>query len=567
MQYSEKGKSMFRISRRVAFAALAITAAAGFTASAEAQSTLTPPKVITASPTGINMVDGTFTTSATDLSIGALTLERSYLGGPETSSKLFGLNWTHNYDIWITWRNASMTHEATTTVIIGREKYVYYGLPASAVPQSDEEDTSLQVVSGNYVFTNRNGVVYTINGTSRDVNIRHPNGLNVDVVRLNGLPKLVTASDGSALVFDYSGTSVSAACAFNLSQNYVSTSTTCATAALKTTYQYTSGNLTGATDVRGNTAHYDYGTYGSQKMTCLTDPGTTTCKINNYYATGRNNVEHQVLADGSNWYFYCSCSGTGGRSDGDVDFPDDNSSWTDPAGNSVSFDYHGYVLVSFTDQRGLQYLPTYFGRYLTSVTSPEGNKAVIGTRDERFPNYIFYPKPNSGLTTITQGAQTFPARPCTSSATCYLPLTISDAKGNVTDFAYDQTHGGVLSTMGPAPTVGSARPLKLNSYVQKYAYILSSGGSLTQASSPIWLPATETQCQTTAGSSAATCDPAAPIRTTTYEYGADGTANNLFLRAKVESADGVSLRTCYGYDWKGKRIWETSPRAGLSVCQ
>jgi hypothetical protein len=53
---------------------------------------------------------------------------------------------------------------------------------------------------------------------------------------------------------------------------------------------------------------------------------------------------------------------------------------------------------------------------------------------------------------------------------------------------------------------------------------------------------------------------------TTYEYGADGTANNLRVRGKVVTADGVSLRTCYGYDWQGNKISETSPRAGLATC-
>ncbi len=121
--------------------------------------------------------------------------------------------------------------------------------------------------------------------------------------------------------------------------------------------------------------------------------------------------------------------------------------------------------------------------------------------------------------------------------------------------------------MQPSPSSGAARPLKLVTYTQKYAYVKNSGGTLSPAAAPAWLPDTETQCQTYAGSSTATCDTAAPITVTTYEYGANGAADNLLVRGKVVSSGGVSLRTCYGYDREGNRIWETSPRAGLGSCQ
>src|SRR3546814_1901077 len=75
--------------------------------------------------------------------------------------------------------------------------------------------------------------------------------------------------------------------------------------------------------------------------------------------------------------------------------------------------------------------------------------------------------------------------------------------------------------MKPAPTSGAARPLTVHTYVQKYAYIKNSGGSLVAASAPVWLPATMTECQTAAGSSSPVCDSGAPQRLTTYQYGAN----------------------------------------------
>lgn len=142
---------------------------------------------------------------------------------------------------------------------------------------------------------------------------------------------------------------------------------------------------------------------------------------------------------------------------------------------------------------------------------------------------------------------------------------IVDPSGNQTDYTY-ATHGGTLSEMQPAPSAGAARPLKLYSYVQGYAYVKNAGGALVASGAPIWLPSSETLCQTYAGSSTATCDPAAPITTTAYEYGASGTADNLLLRGAVVSSGGVSLRTCYGYDEYANKIFETKPRAGLASC-
>src|SRR3546814_5315400 len=63
------------------------------------------------------------------------------------------------------------------------------------------------------------------------------------------------------MVFDYNGNGdATAACIFNRSQTYVTASSTCSGAALKTGYGYTTISskvyLTSATDVLGNTTTY-----------------------------------------------------------------------------------------------------------------------------------------------------------------------------------------------------------------------------------------------------------------------------------------------------------------------
>src|SRR3546814_15399917 len=89
---------------------------------------------------------------------------------------------------------------------------------------------------------------------------------------------------------------------------------------------------------------------------------------------------------------------------------------------------------------------------------------------------------------------TYTYGPCASPGskkTCGKPASITDPGGHTTNWTYAAAHGGVLTEMKPAPTSGAARPLTVHTYVQKYAYIKNSGGSLVAASAPVWLPRSE----------------------------------------------------------------------------
>ncbi|MBB4100215.1 hypothetical protein [Sphingomonas kyeonggiensis] len=173
-------------------------------------------------------------------------------------------------------------------------------------------------------------------------------------------------------------------------------------------------------------------------------------------------------------------------------------------------------------------------------------------------------KAGSGLSPIVWAAS-FPA--CGDLKVCNKPSAITDPRGAVTNYGYDATHGGMVWEMQPAPTTGGARPFKLYSYVQKYAYVLSAGGSLVPSPSPLWVLATATECQTAAGSDTPACDAGAPRRVVTYEYGPDGTTDNLLVRGVAVAADGQVQRTCLGYDAQGNQVSVTTPRAGLGTCQ
>src|SRR6185295_16939599 len=107
---------------------------------------------------------------------------------------------------------------------------------------------------------------------------------------------------------------------------------------------------------------------------------------------------------------------------------------------------------------------------------------------------------------------------------------------------------------------------------QRYAWISNGSGGYVQAATPVWVRTATSICRT----SAATGNPAAPCATagdevlTQYDYGPDSGPNSLLLRGQTVTAtdNGVTatLRTCYTYDARGRRIGETRPNANLASC-
>ena len=73
-------------------------------------------------------------------------------------------------------------------------------------------------------------------------------------------------------------------------------------------------------------------------------------------------------------------------------------------------------------------------------------------------------------------------------------------------------------------------------------------------------------CRTTATVSSACAGGSSDEVITAYDYGPASGPNNLLLRGVATTADGVTRRTCFSYDWMGNKISETKPRAGLAVC-
>ena len=475
-------------------------------------------------PTGVNLLNLSFVNEVNDLSIGPLTLTRSYISGKVDSNTYFGYSWTHNFDIWARqiYKGALGTNPSKyTEIVVGRTVHRFNGFatdPYQPTPENDETGTTVTSDGGAIIFNDRDGTVYRFDGLQDSVGqgqnistITSPDGTVLSFAYVSNKLKTVTSNRGYALVFDYANGSVSTACGYNLSSTVVSTGSSCAGAVVKTSYGYNNGNLVSAADANGQTTQYQYTSYpniGPAFLTCITDPGEAGCKVANTW-TYRNDlnigiVTQQVTADNSTWKFDCSC-GANAKSDPDETQPVEWTSVAEPNGAGTYTEFTAGVLSKHVDENEypkkdqLPYLLSYFGRLPISMTYPEGNEIVWNYNGNYAPtSRTLKAKPNSGLPDLTVDAKTYPTSTSANPATRDRPVTVNDANGNETDNSYT-SFGAVDWTMQPPPTTGAARSLKLYTYAQKYAYVLNSAGSLVPSSAPIWLPLTETQCQTVPG--------------------------------------------------------------------
>lgn len=114
----------------------------------------------------------------------------------------------------------------------------------------------------------------------------------------------------------------------------------------------------------------------------------------------------------------------------------------------------------------------------TRVTAPEGNYTE-STLDGRgnATQTAAVAKSGSGLSNIVTTAS-FDAT-CVDF-TCNQPNSVTDARGNTTDFTYDTTHGGITAVTAPAPGGSGIRPETRSSYTPTGGEYLLTGTSACQ---------------------------------------------------------------------------------------
>lgn len=222
-----------------------------------------------------------------------------------------------------------------------------------------------------------------------------------------------------------------------------------------------------------------------------------------------------------------------------------------------------FRLLSYKDElnRTTSYTYDASGR-ITRITAPEGNYTEYAY-DARgnVTTTTNVAKSGSGLANIVSTAS-FSAS-CTNQKVCNQPDSVTDAKGSVTDFTYDTTHGGVLTATAPAATGGGTRPQARYTYATRQAYYKNSAGSIVASGQNHYVVTQVSACQTTAS-----CTSVADEVKTTIDWGAQtaGTANNL-LPASVSAGDGtgtLTATTAYTFDTIGNLSTVDGPLAGAA---
>ena len=580
--------------------------------SAWADDDITPPKVILTTPGHVNIADGSFDYTSTDLSIGTLQLERFHLAGmynPQTGqvdpdSPFFGTHMDNNFDIYVaaifkqktTWNPA---HYAPNVHIGASAVGEYYSTSATlpsgnlTAQSGDASQSNLALSSGTYIYTDHDGAIYTFNPsvqavgtwhtsvTQRVASIQYPSGM-VRTFSYNSSSQLkeVADSSGYAIIFDYNGTTmqVADACGFNTSQTYVTASSTCTGATLKVTYGYTSGELTSITDVLGNTTTLQYDDYNN--LTCVLPPGYSACKYNNTNLATGSYPQSQTLGDGAVWTYAVNSNG-GVIDDADEygEDPHSDTVVTDPLGKTSTYYFIKSSPTQITDANGNNTYYKYegganqdeivnvppswvygYGSILDEVDFPEGGKYL---EYHSGPYYslsqrTMKAKPSSGL---ADRVEKFVYNNCSSGVltpTCTKPSAHIDPNNTETDYTYD-AYGDVLTETGPADSNG-VRPQTRNTYTMLYPQVLSSAGTLVSSAGIVKLTRSST-CQSATSANPASCVGTAAETVTTYTYG----DNNLDLTSKTVAAgdNSVSATTSYTYDIAGNVTVVDGPRTDV----
>ncbi len=317
------------------------------------------------------------------------------------------------------------------------------------------------------------------------------------------------------------------------------------------TYTYSGGTipyLLTATDQSSRTINYSY---TNSYLTGVRYPGSSTDDITVTYDLATGRVASVTDASGA-WNYDFSTSGSTqttvaeGPSDQELTVTSDltlgrATSMTDALERNWSYQYDSNLR-------------------LWRATYPEGNAAEYVYDDRGNQVEITHlAKPGSSLDDIVTTA-TYPAS-CANPVICNRPTSVTDARGNVTDFTYDPDHGGVLTVTAPAPTPGADRPQTRFTYEEHHAWYRNAAGTIVQNPHAITLPVGTSACAT--GTS---CAGAANEVVSSVAYGTPGAANNLLpTEASTGAGDGSpSATTTLTWTANGDVVYEDGPLPGTA---
>jgi YD repeat-containing protein len=136
---------------------------------------------------------------------------------------------------------------------------------------------------------------------------------------------------------------------------------------------------------------------------------------------------------------------------------------------------------------------------------------------------------------------------------CNSPTSVTDPKGNETDYQYDPVHGGIVKETLPADSNGVKAQIR-NKYQQETA---------ADQTGPIWLLTSSSTCTSATSTNPASCVGSTAEKVTSFAY---DTTNNLRLQSQtVALGDGTnSATTSFGYDGVGNVTSVTDPNGNVS---
>jgi RHS repeat-associated protein len=539
-----------RISRRAIACALLATTALGTPALAQSVSS---PTFRQTDENSVDLVRGDVVTSLTEGSIGsgetALTLLRRVGGGNQ-------------------WDPIFLNYVA------GSGTYVELGTRSDKFPGAEARGATLTGAGSSYQYTTPDGTVIAFSnnaplqadisnlcdnsGTQSNcllypTSITSPNGSTLaisydfwtmclsqqdpdDPLNCTFTPRIarVTDSFGHSIAFTYASASTGesfsrqnppATYRQRTGAQFFNNNVSITTPQASVTYAYPSTGVTDITDIGGRV----WRVTSTSSLLAIRRPGATS---NTTSYTLSNGTVSSVTKEGVTKSYARSVSGN-----------TVTMTITDPLSHSKVITSSLTVgrPSSIQDELGrttsLQYDAN--GR-LTRTTLPEGNYTQL-TYDTRgnVTETRNVGKSGSGLADIVTTA-TFLAT-CTNVKTCNEPTSTTDAKGNVTDYTYDSSHGGLLTVTRPAPSVGAVRPQT------RYSYTLVNG---------VYLLTGTSACQT--GSS---CIGTSDETKTTIGYDANA---NVTSKSQGNGNGSLTATTTMTYDGLGNMLTEDGPLSGTA---
>jgi RHS repeat-associated protein len=546
---------MARSSLSGAAAAVALLLGAGlFASDAAGQSVAPPPEHYTQDARGVDLVSGQFTFATAEIAIG------SGVGGLVHARARVGKFW---YDLGLGW--AACDTSGCTVVVQGQSE-AFTGFVTSYTPVENTGSTlSYDTNTGFYDYRLANGAAYRFDsaitnlssqpGAAALVKRTDPNGL---VFEYSYLTQQVCAfwdewgncvgympvsrvqsygnNAGYRLHYEYAGDdaeidqgafiTVDKVTGYNGTVDYcapLATSCTFSRTWPSVTYSWDSGAEVVTDELGRQARYYVYADGPNVYLTAIRNKGSTVDDVTIGYLAP--DLVGTVTDATGEWEYDYSVSGS-----------TLTTTVTGPLDQELTVESDLTIgrAVKFTDALNNEWTYAYTDGRLVQAMAPEGNFTtyLYDTRGN-LTRVRYYDKAG---TDFIENSATY-ASSCVGNVACNSPETTTDAMGRVTNYDWDDTHGGLLSVTEPAPATSAARPQTRYSYAAQTAYFKNASGTIVAASSSITLPTQVSACATEDPTTG--CTGTADEVRTAVTYGSTGVANNL-LPTQVASGSGTS---------------------------